>query len=128
MANNIRYEFIFERGIDNETARHITFNLRPGEEGIPEDINSELINIINEVVELINSEDEKTKNNHIKLEELKEEYKNISTEETTCSICLEEYKEEDSVYKLKCNHVYHKKCFDTWLKHKDECCLCRKMI
>lgn len=128
MTNNIRYEFIFERGEGNETARHITFNLRQGEEGIPEEINSEIANIINEIVELINTEEENNSNREQKLENKLYKYNELETGEKNCSICLEEYNKEDDVYKLDCNHIYHKECFDCWLKHSDECCLCRKQL
>lgn len=39
-----------------------------------------------------------------------------------CSICYEEL--EDS-YKTTCNHIFHEKCINTWLKSNSTCPLCR---
>jgi len=46
-----------------------------------------------------------------------------------CSICLEEYKEEELLIKLKCNHMYHKKCLEPWFNNNNNSCpLCRCKI
>lgn len=42
-----------------------------------------------------------------------------------CSICLEEYKIKEYKRSLFCNHVFHKKCCDRWLKKNDSCPICR---
>lgn len=43
-----------------------------------------------------------------------------------CNICLEEVKKEDSLVKLKCNHIYHKDCIKEWLtKQSTKCPNCR---
>ncbi|KAJ8299841.1 hypothetical protein KUTeg_022588 [Tegillarca granosa] len=33
-----------------------------------------------------------------------------------CSICMDDFKEEEEAKKLPCDHHYHKDCIDTWLK------------
>ena len=46
-----------------------------------------------------------------------------------CSICLEKINLKDYVRKLPvCNHVYHKKCIDNWLKNdiNKSCPLCKQ--
>jgi hypothetical protein len=48
--------------------------------------------------------------------------------EDTCSICLEEFKLQEKLYKLKCKHHYHINCLDNWLKMKNTCPLDRKII
>jgi hypothetical protein len=53
-----------------------------------------------------------------------------------CSICLEECKNENDVndtndvnVATKCNHIFHRKCIDTWISGKNEKCpLCRTML
>lgn len=45
----------------------------------------------------------------------------------TCSICLEEIK-NDRYELLKCPHVYHKKCIIKWLEKSHTCPECRKVI
>ena len=49
-------------------------------------------------------------------------------EETeTCPICLENKTESDDLYKLGCNHDFHKSCIKTWVNenNKSNCPLCR---
>lgn len=44
----------------------------------------------------------------------------------TCPICFEDYKENDIVSKLPiCDHAFHKKCVNSWLKKNRFCPLCR---
>ena len=45
--------------------------------------------------------------------------------EKTCSICLDEYLNNDELFKLMCNHYYHKKCIIDWLTNNSSCPLCR---
>ena len=43
-----------------------------------------------------------------------------------CLICMEEYKIKQLKRILpKCNHYFHKKCIDKWLKKKANCPICR---
>lgn len=46
-----------------------------------------------------------------------------------CVICLNNYKNDDMVsYLNNCNHLFHKKCIDKWLKeYNNKCPICRKM-
>ena len=53
-----------------------------------------------------------------------------------CSICLDEFNQfndnelKRNVTPLPCNqrHIYHSECIRAWLKQKDECPLCKKLI
>ncbi|XP_076938044.1 RING-H2 finger protein ATL32-like [Bidens hawaiensis] len=46
---------------------------------------------------------------------------------TVCSICLEDYKPTDFVRLIpECDHLFHVKCIDTWLKAHPTCPMCRK--
>jgi len=46
-----------------------------------------------------------------------------------CLICLEKYKEKELYRELpKCNHYFHKKCIDKWLKSNAVCPICRNNI
>ena len=52
----------------------------------------------------------------------------ISSEQplpSSCAICLEDFKEAIYVRSLKCGHVFHKKCIDTWLAQNASCPLDR---
>lgn len=45
----------------------------------------------------------------------------------TCCICLE--KIDKNVFKLSCNHFFHKVCIDKWIEtcnYKFKCPICRK--
>jgi hypothetical protein len=42
-----------------------------------------------------------------------------------CSICLEEYKKNDNINVLKCNHIFHNNCLKMWLLNNNTCPLCR---
>lgn len=48
---------------------------------------------------------------------------NINNE--ACSICLENPNE---CIQLKCGHVFHKSCITKWLKVKNNCPNCRKIM
>jgi len=46
-----------------------------------------------------------------------------------CPICLEKFNTGEYYRKLKCNHLFHKKCIDRWIKKdKNECPMCRDLI
>ena len=45
--------------------------------------------------------------------------------ETTCSICLEEYNDDDNILLISCGHIFHEICFTKWNKG---CPICHKII
>ncbi|KAG2389685.1 hypothetical protein LR48_Vigan07g198000 [Vigna angularis] len=50
-------------------------------------------------------------------------------EGTECSVCLNEFQEEETLRLLpKCNHAFHIPCIDTWLRSHTNCPLCRAGI
>jgi hypothetical protein len=58
-------------------------------------------------------------------------YKEISPElrekNTSCSVCRDEYNENDSVRTLNCGHIFHSDCVDNWLtNHSHKCPYCRQ--
>ena len=49
--------------------------------------------------------------------------------EKVCSICLNEFKEEELLIRFSCKeHIFHKYCLCTWLKNSDICPLCKKSL
>jgi len=48
--------------------------------------------------------------------------------EKECPICFCDYKEDDDIYTLKCNHYFHKECIEKWVKNSGTCPLCRYNI
>lgn len=50
-------------------------------------------------------------------------------EGTDCSVCLSEFKEDETIRLLpKCSHAFHLPCIDTWLRSHSNCPLCRANI
>jgi hypothetical protein len=45
-----------------------------------------------------------------------------------CSICLDEFEDGDQVRELRCHHIFHVQCVDTWLLTKNQCPLCNRVI
>lgn len=50
------------------------------------------------------------------------------TENDKCVICQEEFKENEIVSKLGCNHIYHSNCIRQWLKSNKKCPFCMQEI
>uniref|UniRef100_M4E5F5 RING-type E3 ubiquitin transferase n=1 Tax=Brassica campestris TaxID=3711 RepID=M4E5F5_BRACM len=46
-------------------------------------------------------------------------------EDAKCSICQEEYTIGDEVGRLHCEHTYHLKCVQEWLRMKSWCPICK---
>jgi len=46
-----------------------------------------------------------------------------------CHICMDDYKEKEFKRIIPlCNHCFHKKCIDKWLKKKGNCPICRTLL
>ncbi|XP_060184476.1 probable E3 ubiquitin-protein ligase RHA1A [Lycium barbarum] len=57
-------------------------------------------------------------------------FKNTTMTTSTCAVCLCTFEEGEEVRELiKCNHIFHKDCLDTWLqKDSATCPLCRSKV
>jgi len=53
---------------------------------------------------------------------------NIEEEDKVCAICLVDYKNDDNLRYLLCNHHYHQECFDEWIKINASCPNCRAKV
>jgi len=42
----------------------------------------------------------------------------------TCSVCHDDFQNNEKVKKLNCNHFYHNNCIDQWLAKEKKCPLC----
>lgn len=52
---------------------------------------------------------------------------NLEKYRSDCNICMDEYKVDDIIVKLGCNHVFHKDCIYGWLcNERVTCPICRK--
>lgn len=52
----------------------------------------------------------------------------VRVDDAQCGICLEEYREDDKLRYLPCNHHLHKYCCDRWLEIDNSCPFCRKYV
>jgi hypothetical protein len=50
----------------------------------------------------------------------------LNSLDTYCSVCLSSL--INDISKLSCNHSFHEKCINEWLKEKNTCPLCRSSI
>lgn len=48
--------------------------------------------------------------------------------ETVCSICLENFENDDNVRLLKCHHIYHDECIKEWFERSSKCPLCNTNV
>ncbi|KAI3792615.1 hypothetical protein L2E82_06498 [Cichorium intybus] len=52
----------------------------------------------------------------------------LPNDDTTCAICLSDYKLIESLRTIpECNHYFHSECIDEWLKLNATCPVCRNM-
>lgn len=64
----------------------------------------------------------------VSFKELVPKYEKVkyTNEENHCPICHMSYIKGEYKRKLNCNHEFHKKCLDKWLKDVLNCPICRK--
>lgn len=64
--------------------------------------------------------------------ELKNELPEVMNEDCDCPICLENFRQKESMVLLSCRHYLHSHCLKDWLRRKMDCPMCkmsvRKMI
>jgi len=49
-------------------------------------------------------------------------------EDYDCCICLNGIEKGQTIKLLKCNHIYHKSCIESWFKKKKACPYCNIKI
>lgn len=49
-------------------------------------------------------------------------------ENATCSVCLSQVEDGESVKRLRCKHVYHPQCIDRWLERSKMCPVCKRDV
>lgn len=50
------------------------------------------------------------------------------TNEKECIICFYDYKSDDKIAELECNHIYHDSCITRWLQKDLSCPICRSQL
>ncbi len=52
----------------------------------------------------------------------------LEFDQNCCSICLDGYETNNRVKILSCNHCFHAKCIDVWLRKRGVCPMCMREI
>ena len=85
-------------------------------------VNSEELNAVS-VIEIYHKKRSKYSFGSVlkRKKEIKYKYK-------ACCICLRDYRNGDKIRKLNCNHYFHQKCIDPWVKKNIQCPLCKQSV
>ena len=96
---------------------------------------SNLLNTIEETIyntvlnESTQTDNFPKKDESVKINTINLLYKNHKKEcSDTCSICTENYQNNDVINILDCKHDFHTKCISEWACYKTECPICRHPI
>jgi len=131
ISENSDFYLTIEEMIENLKNSNL-ININNNEDNLIEfDIEFEYINDYNNDNDTENNENNYFKSckeineNLCKSEKIKKDDKLLGN---TCLICQEDFKIGEYKRKLpnNCNHIYHKKCIDKWLKKKNSCPICRQ--
>ena len=77
-----------------------------------------------EDIKLVVSEDELL---NIPTKIFKDLDSDIKSKNEKCTICQDEYRDNDTIRLLSCEHIFHTDCVDNWLtQHSHKCPCCRK--
>jgi hypothetical protein len=76
----------------------------------------------------LESEPQLRRNSYSQIVVNSQKYNTLTTTYNTCSICIDEFDDNDGVDILKCNHVFHTKCITEWGHYKCECPICRQCL
>lgn len=55
-------------------------------------------------------------------------FSDLKTDETVCSICLDDFSQNSRLKKIECSHFFHTNCLDRWLLEHNKCPMCRHEI
>ena len=126
-TNSTSFEVIIETSNgDNHLEIEFQNNTIDNDLDFEDYISRQFLDFIHEVIERENSiscNRQTLEAPVIKYNKIKQVY-----DDKNCSICLDDFKDEDEVYQLKCSHVFHKSCFDEWFKRSNKCPLCKNII
>jgi hypothetical protein len=87
---------------------------------LPEILTDLLINI--ETSQLL------SRNEEVEIDICSQKFSTTGQKDKTCSICTEEFEDDDFVSVLDCLHTFHTKCIKEWSFYKQNCPLCRMKI
>jgi hypothetical protein len=69
---------------------------------------------------------EKTEIDKIETKKFNEYCHDIKENNKNCIFCRDDFQDNDNVRRLKCSHIFHNECIDSWLSdHSYKCPCCR---
>jgi hypothetical protein len=74
--------------------------------------------------EMRDKHESRLSSSYVSLQQLQEETSESSEDKPHCSICLGEYEEGESLFKLPCGHIFHAECINSWCSSHTRCPLC----
>lgn len=84
--------------------------------------------LINSLFQEASHEHELERNHNVVIDVDNNRYGDTEKTFTNCCICSDDYKEEDIVSNLSCNHVFHKDCILEWGYYNPVCPVCKATI
>jgi len=89
---------------------------------------TEINTSLSQILTTILNNTEESKNIDIVLDICSYQFSDTNKEKCICSICTEEFKNDDFISNLECSHIFHTKCIKEWGFYKQNCPLCRIKI
>lgn len=68
------------------------------------------------------------RNDNVEIDVSTQLYSTTNKKYDSCCICTDNYKKNDEVSVLECEHIYHLKCIKEWGKYKSTCPVCNAKI
>ena len=68
------------------------------------------------------------RNDNVEINVSSQLYSTTNKKYDACCICTDNYKKNDEVSVLECEHIYHIKCIKEWCKYKSTCPVCNANI
>ena len=87
-----------------------------------------LRNFINQLFQTAFSSEELVRNEKITIDVNSKKFADTEKTFTNCSICSDDYKDDDIVSTLDCNHIFHKNCIEEWGHYNPVCPVCKSNI
>jgi hypothetical protein len=76
----------------------------------------------------IQSSSELERNEKVNIDVSSKTYSETEKVFTNCSICSDDYNDDDTVSVLDCTHVFHKNCIEEWGHYNPVCPICKSSI
>lgn len=113
-SNNLYYDITYDELDPLRGLVHLM--LISGRSNLPDILHRSLI------------DDQEMKRNDNIILNLEPRYSTISDKNTQCTVCMDNIDLNQTIVQTQCNHIFHSKCLDNWVKYKSDCPICRKKI